>query len=411
MADVKLTAEPELSVVALDDWLAAVDKSDTTDDAAGSDAKLSVLRLLGRLNQVCQGRLTLVSGDPHYSPQTAVPSATDTTAETCDFAVAHGWVTGTMVIVDATVGGLTFGTLYYIRATDSDTVAFYTTFADADADTNRVNLTASITQRIYPIGITWDNLYWEPYGGNLVSLYDGTRWQLYAASTVTLALSALTADNNYDVFLYDNAGTLTLELSAAWTSDTVRADALTTQDGITVKSGATTRRWVGTVRTIGTTTVEDSERSRFVWNEYNQISRHVYKTDYTTSWTWATAAWQETRGQTTNRIKVVCGRNGSSLINLHAHGKSSVASTGIPRGTAIGENATTAYLHSTASRHFIQGTSGDIFLSYASLNKAVPLGYTFYSWLEYGSATTVTWYGAAAAPTSGTHGIFGEYVC
>lgn len=45
MADEKVTALGELTSVATDDWLYVVDKSDTTDDAAGSSKKISVNNL------------------------------------------------------------------------------------------------------------------------------------------------------------------------------------------------------------------------------------------------------------------------------------------------------------------------------------------------------------------------------
>jgi hypothetical protein len=46
MADTKLTALTELTAPALDDWLYTVDKSDTTDDAAGSSRKVLASTLL-----------------------------------------------------------------------------------------------------------------------------------------------------------------------------------------------------------------------------------------------------------------------------------------------------------------------------------------------------------------------------
>lgn len=120
-------------------------------------------------------------------------------------------------------------------------------------------------------------IYFTPYDGNMVTLYDGTRWRMYQFSEVSFVLTSLTSGKNYDVFLYDNSGTLTIELSAAWATDTSRTDALALQDGVNVKSGATTRRWIGTIRTTGTTTTEDSDTKRFVWNKYNQVDRALSK--------------------------------------------------------------------------------------------------------------------------------------
>lgn len=47
----------------------------------------------------------------------------------------------------------------------------------------------------------------------LIWLYDGTRWKAYENAEVSLALSGLVPYQAYDVYLYDNSGTLTLETS------------------------------------------------------------------------------------------------------------------------------------------------------------------------------------------------------
>lgn len=127
-------------------------------------------------------------------------------------------------------------------------------------------------------------LYYTPYTHDKIALYDGTRWRMYTFTERALALT-VTSGSNYDVFLYDNAGTLTLELSAAWTNDTTRADGLVTQNGVWVKSGAPTRRYLGTIRASGLNVTEDSVTKRFVWNMYNRVPRDLMGFDTTDSWT------------------------------------------------------------------------------------------------------------------------------
>lgn len=116
-------------------------------------------------------------------------------------------------------------------------------------------------------------------GHNKLRLYTSSQWKTYAmTSELSLSLS-LTSGKNYDVFIYDNSGTLTLELSAAWTDDTTRADALTTQDGVLVKSGSISRFYVCTIRASGSNVTEDSMANRFVWNMYNRIHRKMAGTN------------------------------------------------------------------------------------------------------------------------------------
>ena len=84
-------------------------------------------------------------------------------------------------------------------------------------------------------------LYYTPYVHDWVRLYDGTRPKLYQFTERDLTLT-MTSGKNYDVFLWDDSGTLKLDLSAAWTNDTTRADALAWQAGVGwVKSGAATQ--------------------------------------------------------------------------------------------------------------------------------------------------------------------------
>ena len=121
-------------------------------------------------------------------------------------------------------------------------------------------------------------VYFTPYNGNTIGLYDGSEWDLFSFTELSLSLSGYTANTNYDIFIYDNSGTLTLE-SIAWTNDTTRATSLVTQDGVYVKSGVTTRRYLGTIRITGTTgQCEDSASTRFLWNYYNQVQRPLYAT-------------------------------------------------------------------------------------------------------------------------------------
>lgn len=120
-------------------------------------------------------------------------------------------------------------------------------------------------------------IYFTAFRGNRIALYDGTSaWNTYVfTSDLSIALGTLTNATNYDVFVYNNSGTATLELGPAWSSNTARATALVLQDGILVKSGATTRRYLGTFRTTATTTTEDSAANRFLFNVNSQVPRHL----------------------------------------------------------------------------------------------------------------------------------------
>lgn len=63
-------------------------------------------------------------------------------------------------------------------------------------------------------------IYYTPFIHDKISLYDGTRWKVYTFTERSLAIGTLVKAHAYDVFLYDNAGTLTLE-AVAWKNATV----------------------------------------------------------------------------------------------------------------------------------------------------------------------------------------------
>lgn len=121
-------------------------------------------------------------------------------------------------------------------------------------------------------------VYFTPYLGDTIALWNGVNWLLALFSEISITLSGLTSGKNYDVFAYfDPAGNApVLELSSAWTNDTTRADALTLQNGIRVKAADNTRRYIGTIRATGAATTEDSLANRLVLNYYNRVRRPMY---------------------------------------------------------------------------------------------------------------------------------------
>jgi len=151
-------------------------------------------------------------------------------------------------------------------------------------------------------------LYFTPYMGNKIELYYAGEWTEYLFNELSLSLSGYTADKNYDIFIYNNSGTLTLE-SVAWTDDTTRATALTTQDGIYVKSGDSTRRYLGTIRTTSTTgQCEDSNTKRYCWNYYNQFMKVLHKnTGWSSGHTYGTATVRYWNNDTSMKFEFVIG--------------------------------------------------------------------------------------------------------
>ena len=155
-------------------------------------------------------------------------------------------------------------------------------------------------------------VYFTPYTGNGIALYDGSAWAVLESAEVSIAVPA-NSDTNNDVFAYNNSGTLTLE-TVAWTNDTTRATALVKQDGVWCKTGDLTRRYVGTIRTTATSgQCEDSRGGsnsiarRYVFNADNRVARSMITTEPTVSWSYTTSTWRRMNNNTNLELRYVIG--------------------------------------------------------------------------------------------------------
>lgn len=250
-------------------------------------------------------------------------------------------------------------------------------------------------------------VYCTPYKGNAIALYDGAAWVRRTSAEVSIALGTLTSGKNYDVFAYDNAGTLTLELSAAWTNDTTRADALALQDGVLGKSGTTTRRYLGTFRTTSTTTTEDSAAKRFLWNQYNQARRKMKAaTETTDTWNYTTATLRQANANTANQLDYVTGDAATLVEAVVRATRQNNNGAGVTAIVGVGVDSTTT---NSADLMGGQNASASGFTETAAFYSGTPgLGRHFLAWLEFSNATgTTTWVGDIGAPTLFQSGIIG----
>lgn len=283
---------------------------------SGHLASGSVLSELWRPG-ICQGRLTLASGIPDFEPvRSVIPNTTDTTADTVTFSDPHGWATGVLVKVTETQGGLTADTLYYVNVINTTTVSFYNTLANAVASgaTGKVNLTADVYKAIEALGIAASGIHFTPYQGSQVSLFTSGTADLWRTRNFTQVSSSggFSSGVGYDAFLYDDAGTFKLDY-VAWTNITTRAAAFTNQNGVLVKSGTPERLFVGSFFVPRSGELEDSQRFRYVWNEYNRLDRSLSQYEPADSWTYSLGLWRVINLNSGNRIALFNGRRTESV--------------------------------------------------------------------------------------------------
>jgi hypothetical protein len=230
-------------------------------------------------------------------------------------------------------------------------------------------------------------LYYALYGGDQLALYDGSDWSRYTITELSLALGALVASTNYDIFVYDNAGVVTLE-EEAWASATARATALTTQNGVYVKSGATTRRYLGTIRINSSGgQCEDTEAERYVWNYYNRVGRRLERT-YSNAHGYVVAAWRPWDNALTSiYVQFVVGVLEDALPVSFGGTWTSIAASVSPNVNYVWNGVAGA---AVPVNLYVDGAAhgGQYLLNQSEVSAvAARLGYNYYYPIEYGAAS------------------------
>lgn len=177
-------------------------------------------------------------------------------------------------------------------------------------------------------------IYYTPYVGSVVPLYDGSAWTntQFAELSIAMAGNAAWASGSvYDLYVYNDGGTIRLVTGAAWTNTTTRSESLTRVNGIytnaatmtgryatgsTVSIAANRATYVGTfyASANGTTTWElggsalnGDEVRYFLWNQYNRVRAAGWCRDSTNTWTYSSTTIRQLNGSNTNRISFVSG--------------------------------------------------------------------------------------------------------
>ena len=243
-------------------------------------------------------------------------------------------------------------------------------------------------------------IYYTPYNGDKISLYDGSSWATYTFTQLSKSLGTLANNSNYDVFVYNNNGTLTLEFSSAWSTATSRTDTLTLLNGVYVKSSLTSRRYLGTFRTTSTTTTEDSASKRFIWNYNNRVNCRMFKQYAASTWTYdALNTYRYLGNNSANSLAFV---NGIREDNIFVMASVVSSGSGIQRELAIGFDSewSTSSAGNGTSEYQATGVQAEASNeSYQSFANRIPgLGYHVAYALELQNSTTiVTYYGGTGS--------------
>ena len=243
--------------------------------------------------------------------------------------------------------------------------------------------------------LTASTLYYTPFISNQISVYTGSTWELKTFAELSVSLGGLAADTNFDVFIYSNAGVMTLELTA-WTNNTTRATDLVRQDGVLCKTGALTRRYIGTIRTTGTIglcemsfgslAVGGTAAKLFVWNACNRLESTAQVGDTTNSWTYGTAAWRASNNSSGMRANFVVGLQEDAFSASFGSG-----AAGASAAIGVGYDSVTAFSGTPATNVIGDGTMAYLF---AAASVVPAIGYHYVSAIENPTAAvSITFFG------------------
>lgn len=271
--------------------------------------------------------------------------------------------------------------------------------------------------------------YYTEHLHNRIPLYDGTKWVLKTFvemaqlnTDATKSPAAVANNSNYDVFVWDDAGTLRATRGPAWTSDTARGTGAGTTElerlngrmvnKIAITNGPAAQRglYVGTIRSDGAATLVDGNSKMFVWNMYNRVARFARALEATNSWTYTTDnTWRQANASAANQIEMVIGLVGDT-VDASVIGTGLNDSTGESLlGVGIGLDATNALATGCLAGQSYVGGSTPVQLM-ASWAGQPSTGYHYLAWLEYqqnSDAATTMFYGDAglSAPARVQSGI------
>jgi hypothetical protein len=241
-------------------------------------------------------------------------------------------------------------------------------------------------------------VYYEPFVGNLVPIYNGTSMVPTEFAALSLLLvSQHAASTLYDVFVFSNSGVVTVATGPAWTSSTagscsrgtggsttqlarveglwVNAVSMSARNGTTTYTiGANLGTYVGSIfidGSAGTVSCHVSygqSRKWGVWNAYNRVPVLMKMGDSTASWGTAPTTWRQSRADANNFIHLFAGL-AEEPYDLHftQNVRMAVSANNSTSEIGIGYNSTTALSGKKGSGYFESQVAATVLVSGGTL--------------------------------------------
>lgn len=279
------------------------------------------------------------------------------------------------------------------------------------------------------------SIYYAPFAGKYVPIYNGTSMQLYPftasdSDTVGLSIALGTnwaANTIYDVFIGLNSSTVTLCSGPAWTNSGAGTSARgsgagTTQlalfKGLQTNAVSITCRfnntttftcaanqctYVGSFITNGSTGTIDFKFGSAasgggaaclcVYNAYNQVSQRGTVQDSVSTYTYTTASYRQANASTGNQVNFLVGLAGGSITVMNS-AQVFNSTGGVLAAAGIGIDSTT--INSAQIQMAAQAPASTSASTTATYMGNPAPGFHYAARLEYSQVSgTTTWDGTA----------------
>jgi hypothetical protein len=256
-------------------------------------------------------------------------------------------------------------------------------------------------------------VYYTPALGNQIPIYDGTRFvpttfaEVSQATTdTTKSPAAVTTNSNYDVFVWNDSGTVRATRGPAWSSSTARGTGAgttelqllngiyTNKNAITNGPAANRGTYVGTIRSNGTSTIDyilgaqGTAAVLGVWNNYNRVQVSTSVSDATASWTYSTATIRQSRASAVNQVSFVSGLSEECLLASVNQAFGLAASVGATCQVGLALDSTTVFdKYNNANNNAATALTLGVAVNHTYLPQ---IGYHYISMNETGDGTTTT---------------------
>lgn len=230
-------------------------------------------------------------------------------------------------------------------------------------------------------------IYYTPYVGNIVPIYDGSNMvptvvaEISVATTdTTKSPAAIGASKVNDWFVWNDGGTIRIGHGPDWTNDTTRSagTALVLVSGIYLNNASITNgpaasrgTYVGTTRSDGSSQLNyifgaaasgGTAGALNVWNAYNRVLTTTTVTDSGTTYTYTTATTRQARASAGNQVSFVAGLAEDGVLASYVVSSHTANTANAQISIGLGFDSTSAYASGVALGIYqIAGPSGIYF--------------------------------------------------